>query len=66
MVEAAMHDLTRSLRSRRFDPALLVDLAWFDDDPDDEAFGAAWLSDGVIEQPYELTTSQVISLYELR
>ena len=59
-----MHDLTRGLRPRRFDPALLVDCLWAEQDPDEEALRASWLSDGVIEQPYELTTSQVISLYD--
>ncbi|CAN5757333.1 hypothetical protein BH11MYX2_BH11MYX2_23270 [soil metagenome] len=58
-----MHDLTRTLRPRQFDPVLLVEMLWSENDPDGEALRASWLSDGVIEQPYELTTSQVISLY---
>ncbi|HEY4179202.1 MAG TPA: hypothetical protein VGM90_20300 [Kofleriaceae bacterium] len=61
-----MRDLTRGLRPRRFDAALLVDLAWSEHDPDGDAFRASWVSDGVIDSAYELTTSQVISLYELR
>lgn len=58
-----MSDLTRGIGVvRRFDPSLFVDMRWFELDPDDEALTASWLSDGRIEDPYELTPSEVIAL----
>lgn len=56
-----MEDLTRHLKPR-FDPAYLVEIGWFILDDDDEAFTSAWESNGVIEQPYELTQSEVIAI----
>ena len=67
MMELAISDLTRGLGVvRRFDPSLLVDMRWFELDPDEEGLTAAWISDGRIEDPFELTPSEVIalSLYE--
>lgn len=64
MMEASMLDLTRGLAGfphRLFDmSALEVDIEVVGLDPDDEAF--AEHSDGRIEEPYELSPSQVITL----
>ena len=57
-----MNDLTRGLNGRRYDTALLVEIAWFQLDEDDEALTASWISDGRIETPYELTPSEVIEI----
>lgn len=61
MFEAAMNDLTRHIRPR-FDHAQLVEIGWFILDDDDEAFISSWESDGRIEDPYELTPSEVIAI----
>ncbi len=61
MLEAAMNDLTRHLKPR-FDPAQLVEIGWFILDDDDEAFISSWESDGRVEEPYELTPSEVIAI----
>ncbi len=61
MLEAAMNDLTRHLMPR-LDPAHLVEIGWFILDDDDQAFISSWESDGVVESPYELTPSEVISI----
>jgi len=66
-----MHDLTRDLAGfhRRVDPPELdVEIELVSDDPDGQALTADWilfggeLSDGRIEQPYELTPSMAIAL----
>lgn len=57
-----MEDLTRDLRNRRYDRAMLVEIAWFILDDDDAALSASWVSDGRIEEPYELTPSEVIAI----
>lgn len=58
-----MSDLTRTIGViRRFDPSLFVELRWFELDLDEEALTASWISDGRIEDPYELTPSEVIAL----
>ena len=71
MMEISMLDLTRGLGARhhRFDPSFLeVEIQMVDADPDDDAFAEAWfrrgeaLSDGTIDEPYELSPSEVISV----
>ncbi|MFN0253325.1 MAG: hypothetical protein ACKV2T_41020 [Kofleriaceae bacterium] len=61
MLEAAIGDLTRNL-GPRFDPVHLVEIGWFILDDDDEAFISSWESDGRVDQPYELTPSEVIEI----
>jgi hypothetical protein len=60
MLEAAMDDLTRHLR-QRYSATHLVEINWFILDDDDAAF-SSWESDGRIEEPYELTPSEVIAI----
>ena len=61
MLEVAMSDLTRSLRSRDVGPTLFV--GWLAaPDADDQALGASWESDGCVEAPYEMSPSEVIML----
>lgn len=78
MMEISMVDLTRGLTGfphHRFDPSCLeVEIQVVDadadseSDPDDEAFADAWfrvgdeLSDGRIDEPFELSPSEVITL----
>ncbi|MBL9017736.1 MAG: hypothetical protein JNL83_26340 [Myxococcales bacterium] len=73
MLEVSMLDLTRELPGLTFalfDPDLEVELEIEDDDDRalDEAFCEAWfrqgdaMSDGVIDDPFELAPSEVISL----
>jgi len=72
MMEISMLDLTRGLgahRHHRFDPSFLeVEIQMVDADPDDEAFAEAWfrrgedISDGRIDEPYEVSPSEVIAL----
>lgn len=62
MFEAAMEDLTRHMRPRYFSAAHLVEINWFILDDDDAALSSSWESDGRIEDPYELTPSEVISI----
>ena len=67
-----MLDLTRGLRfpHRRLDPALLeveIEIQVVVDDPDDEAFADTWfradtVSDGRVDEAYELSPSEVIAL----
>jgi len=69
MLEISMLDLTRGLPG--FRPHLRdleVEIQMVDEDPDDEAFAETWfrrgddISDGVIDEPYELSPSEVITL----
>jgi hypothetical protein len=72
MMEISMLDLTRGLAGfphHLFDPSSLeVEIQVVNADPDDEAFADAWfrigddLSDGRIDEPYELSPSEVITL----
>lgn len=72
MLEISMLDLTRGLTGfphHLLDPTMLeVEIQLVDQDPDDEAFAEAWfrrgddISDGVIDEPYELSPSEVITL----
>ncbi len=63
MLEAAMEDLTRNLGPRgELSPAYLVEIGWFILDDDNKAFVSTWDSDGVVDQPYELTPSEVIAI----
>jgi hypothetical protein len=72
MMEVSMFDLTRGLKGfphHLFDLAALeVEIQVMHLDPDDEAFADAWfrigddISDGRIDEPYELSPSEVIAL----
>jgi hypothetical protein len=72
MLEISMLDLTRGLTGfphHLLDPAMLeVEIQMVDVDPDDEAFSESWfrrgddISDGRIDEPYELSPSEVIAL----
>ncbi len=72
MLEISMLDLTRGLTGfphHLLDPTMLeVEIQMVDNDPDDEAFADSWfrrgdeISDGRIDEPYELSPSEVITL----
>ncbi len=72
MMEISMVDLTRGLTGfphHRFDLSCLeVEIQVLDADSDDDAFAEAWfrvgedLSDGRIDEPFELSPSEVITL----
>ncbi len=72
MLEISMLDLTRGLTGfphHLFDPTMLeVEIQMVDVDLDDEAFAESWfrrgdeISDGRIDEPYELSPSEVITL----
>lgn len=72
MLEISMLDLTRGLPGfphHRLDPTMLeVEIQMVELDPDDEAFSESWfrrgddISDGRVDEPYELSPSEVIHL----
>jgi hypothetical protein len=72
MMELSMFDLTRGLpgfpQSLRDPSWLEVEIQMVDMDADDEAFAEAWfrrgdeISDGRIDEPYELSPSEVIAV----